>query len=259
MLERAADLPQPVVALLPGGRPGGRPAPAGAPTRRRCSRGTTRARPRARSSPRRARRSARWSTAALPIRTGREPAYPGSSSRVISGSRREPSTVYMICRSAGSPATARSSQSRQKRASSVAPGGDQRGQRQGGVAEPAVAVVPVALATEVLGQRGRRGGDDAAGLHVGEQVQGQQRASYDVLVGYAAQVAGRHPLDVLVRSSPRSCRGERRGCAGARGARWWRRSSPRPRRGRSRPRAGGRSAWATADRAGRACRGRRRR
>ena len=43
-------------------------------------------------------------------------------------------------------------------------GVDQRLEGERGVAQPAVAVVPVALAAEVLGQRGRRGGDDPARL-----------------------------------------------------------------------------------------------
>ena len=97
--------------------------------------------------------------------------------------RGAPSTAYMICRSSGSPATARSSQSRHSRASSVVAGRQQRLEGQGGVAQPAVAVVPVALAAEVLGQRGRRRRDDAAGAAVGEQPQREQRADDRRAVG----------------------------------------------------------------------------
>ena len=102
----------------------------------------------------------------------------GRASR--SGSRRAPSTAYMICRSSGSPATARSSQSRHSRRLVGVAGPDQRLEGERGVAQPAVAVVPVALAAEVLGQRRRGRGDDAAGLLVGEQPQRQQRAVHDV-------------------------------------------------------------------------------
>ena len=59
----------------------------------------------------------RWPAAPLPIRTGRLPSYPGSQSSSSSGSRRSPATPYMIWSWAGSPATARSSQSRQATAS----------------------------------------------------------------------------------------------------------------------------------------------
>ena len=60
-----------------------------------------------------------WSAAALPTRTGRGALVAGQPGQSVSGSRRVPSRPYMICRSAGSPATARSSQSRQAVASST--------------------------------------------------------------------------------------------------------------------------------------------
>ncbi len=56
--------------------------------------------------------------ASLPMRTGEDPSYPFSHDSSISGSRRVPSRAYMICRSPGSPATVRSSHSRQAPASS---------------------------------------------------------------------------------------------------------------------------------------------
>ena len=43
--------------------------------------------------------------------------------------------------------------------------------RQRGVADPGVAVVPVALAADVLGQRRGRGGDDRAGRPVGQTLE----------------------------------------------------------------------------------------
>ena len=76
------------------------------------------------------------------------------------------------------------------------PGVDQRLDGQGRVAQPAVAVVPVALAAEVLGQRGGGGRDDAAGLLVRHQAQREEGASYDVRVRHVV-VAPRRPLPVV--------------------------------------------------------------
>ena len=49
-------------------------------------------------------------------------------------------------------------------------------QRERRVADPAVAVVPVALALRRLGQRGRRGGDERAAGRVGQALERQRRA-----------------------------------------------------------------------------------
>jgi hypothetical protein len=46
-------------------------------------------------------------------------------------------------------------------------GVQERVEGEGGIPEPAVAVVPVAYATELLGQRGRGRGDHAPGRHIG--------------------------------------------------------------------------------------------
>ncbi len=62
-----------------------------------------------------------------------------------------------------------------------------------GVAEPAVPVVPVTHASDVLGQRGGGRGDDAAGRPVGERLQGDQRPDDGLAVG-ALIGAARHPL-----------------------------------------------------------------
>ena len=86
-----------------------------------------------------------------------------------------PPSPYMICSCAGSPATARSSQSRHGRASSVIAGVEERVERERRVAQPAVAVVPVPLAADPLRQRRRRRSDDAAGRRVGERLQHDQR------------------------------------------------------------------------------------
>jgi hypothetical protein len=48
-------------------------------------------------------------------------------------------------------------------------------QREGGVAQPAVAVVPVARAAQVLGERGGGRGDDAAGGREGQRLEGDER------------------------------------------------------------------------------------
>ena len=52
----------------------------------------------------------------------------------------------------------------------------QRLEREGAVADPRVAVVPVALAAGGLGQRGRQRGDGRAGRHVGEALDRERRA-----------------------------------------------------------------------------------
>ena len=52
----------------------------------------------------------------------------------------------------------------------------QRLQREGRVAQPAVAVVPVARTAELLGQRGGRSGNDAARRAVGQRLERDQRA-----------------------------------------------------------------------------------
>lgn len=62
-----------------------------------------------------------WCAAPFPTRTGPEFSYPGSQSSSASPSSRSPAMPYMICRFSGSPATARSSHSRQARASSRYP------------------------------------------------------------------------------------------------------------------------------------------
>ena len=53
---------------------------------------------------------------------------------------------------------------------------EQRVHREGGVAHPGVAVVPVALAADLLGQRRGRRGDQRAGRGVGHQLQRDRRA-----------------------------------------------------------------------------------
>ena len=75
-------------------------------------------------------------------------------------------------RVAGEAAAGRAGHERDEVDGLVGAGADvQRLQGKAGVADPGVAVVPVALAADALGQRGGRGGDDRAGRAVGEALQ----------------------------------------------------------------------------------------
>ena len=65
----------------------------------------------------------------------------------------------------------------------VVAGADQGQQRERGVADPAEPVVPVAHAADLLGQRGRGCGDDAAGRAVDQRLERDQRAQHRVAVG----------------------------------------------------------------------------
>ncbi len=60
----------------------------------------------------------------------------------------------------------------------VKAGIEQRGERERGVAQPAVAIVPVARAAEQLGQRRRRRRHDSAGRPIGQRLEGDQRAHH---------------------------------------------------------------------------------
>ena len=66
-------------------------------------------------------------------------------------------------------------------------------ERERRVADPGVAVVPVAPAAELLGQRGRRRRDERAGRRVGQQLQRQRRAHHH-LAPAAAVARLRHPV-----------------------------------------------------------------
>ena len=65
--------------------------------------------------------------------------------------------------------------------------------REGGVADPGVAVVPVARAADDFGQAAGRGGDDRAGRLEGEQLQGEGGA-LDALAPAAAVGAAGEPV-----------------------------------------------------------------
>ena len=68
----------------------------------------------------------------------------------------------------------------------------QRVDAEGRVADPHVPVVPVARPADLLGQAGRRRGDDGAGRGVGQQLQRQRRAVYH-LPPPAPVARGRQP------------------------------------------------------------------
>ena len=65
------------------------------------------------------------------------------------------------------------SHAHERAASSVKPSRSRRVEAERRVADPDVAVVPVALAADLLGQARRRRGDDRAGRLVGEQLEGE--------------------------------------------------------------------------------------
>ncbi len=77
----------------------------------------------------------------------------------------------------------------------------QRQQREGGVAQPAEAIIPVARTAELFRQRGRRRRDDAAGRSKGLRLQRDQGAHHEVtvlaLIGATAAPFGPERFGVL--------------------------------------------------------------
>ncbi len=67
-------------------------------------------------------------------------------------------------------------------------------ERQGRVAQPAVPVVPVAVAPDRLGERGRGSGHHAPGRLVGERLQGDERTEHGVPVVAVERAPGRPGL-----------------------------------------------------------------
>ena len=187
----AAHLPDAVVGPLPGLLDELDQLLSRTASPRRCRPGPACAPRRGRRAPRRRRRAG----TARRRRCRRAPASSPRSraaraARTRSGAAR-PSMSYMICSSPGAPAAARSSQSRNAPRLVDVAADHQRVQRQAGVAQPAEAVVPVAHAADLLGQRRRRRRDDAAGRRVGHRLEREQRAHHGVapapLVGAAAR------------------------------------------------------------------------
>lgn len=73
----------------------------------------------------------------------------------------------------------------------------QREQRDRRVAQPAVAVVPVAVAADLLGQRRGGRGDDPAGRLVGERLQRDQRTAHGGRIA-TAHLAAARPFEPVV-------------------------------------------------------------
>src|SRR5207248_796082 len=69
---------------------------------------------------------------------------------------------------------------------------------QTGVADPRVAVIPVALAADRLRQRGGRGGDDRAGGTIGEALQHPRAEAHELAMGTLVDV-----VLLLPRAPPR--------------------------------------------------------
>ncbi|CAA9549224.1 MAG: hypothetical protein AVDCRST_MAG88-644 [uncultured Thermomicrobiales bacterium] len=86
---------------------------------------------------------------------------------------------------------------------------EERVKGERGVAQPAIAIIPVAGAPEALRQRGRRRGDDRAGRGVVEELQRQRRATHHrpvrAVVGAPADPAA-PVLGRLLEESPGHCR-----------------------------------------------------
>ena len=75
-------------------------------------------------------------------------------------------------------------------------------EREGGVAEPAVAVVPVAGAAELLGQRGGGRGHHAPGRRVGQRFQRDQRADDGLAPGPVVWCSDRTTSATTTRCRP---------------------------------------------------------
>ena len=122
-----------------------------------------------------------WSNAPFPMRTGRELRYPDRWSRVCSVRSVSPPIPYMICRSHAPGVALAGERLEQERevlerlpleAEVV-----QRAEHERGVADPRVAVVPVALAAGRLRQRRRGRGHDRPGGRVAEALQRRARCA----------------------------------------------------------------------------------
>ena len=127
--------------------------------------------------------SCSWSAAPLPIRTGREPRQPSKWSRVSSvrseravdpvHDLQRPGAVAGLLGRRGPAAICRTAA-----ASSGVAQAEQRVDGERAVPDPGVAVVPVALAADLLGQPGGRRRDQRAGRRVGHQLERHRRAGH---------------------------------------------------------------------------------
>ncbi len=164
-----------------------------------------------------------WSQAPLPTRTGREFRQPVRWSSVCSVRSLRPSMPYMICRlkSPSDPRHRLEHEGEVLERLPVEAEPVERAQHERGVADPGVAVVPVARPAGRLGQRGRGRRHDGAGGGVAQTLEGE-RAALDVARARDGRGTCRWTASP---ASRRRCR--RAGAAPPRG----RRALARPRQG----------------------------
>ena len=126
---------------------------------------------------------------------------PPGDRRTSSVSSWRPSMPYMICSAPSGPISRqRASSQLMKRVGLLGEADAHEAvQREGRVAQPGVAVVPVARAADVLGQAAGRRRDDGAGRLVGEQLEHQRRARDDLAPAPAVGAAA-HPAAPVARS-----------------------------------------------------------
>ena len=148
--------------------------------------------------------SCSWVAALLPIRTGAEPRYPSRCSSTLLGDLAPAVDAVHDLERARSPRCAfRSNRSVSQSMNAARLLGEaepqQRVERKRRVADPGVAVVPVALAAEHLGQaRGRRR-DDRARWAVGEELQRQRGAVHGLAPAAPVARLRQPPAPVLTR------------------------------------------------------------
>ena len=155
-----------------------------------------------------------WSQAPLPTRTGRESRQPDRWSRVRSvRSLRAVDAVHdlQVDQSWSSPGDRLEHEGEVLERLPLEPQPVERAQHEGGVADPRVAVVPVARPAGRLGQRGRRRRHDGAGRRVAQTLE-RQGAALDVaaprMVGEGAVGQPVPPVGdggVELRSGPLRC------------------------------------------------------
>src|SRR6478735_4475242 len=124
-----------------------------------------------------------WSAAPLPIRTGADPRWPSKWSDLLRQLGATVDAVHDLQRPecpGAVLAEAPAQPLHERRALIREPEPQQRVEREGGVADPGVAVVPVAATAELLGQAGRRRRDDPAGGQERQQLERQRRAVHDL-------------------------------------------------------------------------------
>ena len=177
---RAAGLPDAVVRLVPAGQHGAWPSGPAAPSARPPASPGDSLSAWISSAIGPKTSSWTWWSAALPIRTGRDPAYPGRLSMMASVDSGAPVTEYSGCSHSGpgalrqDPAQPPEEPVRLHRGAQIHQGID----GHGAVTQPAVAVIPVAGAADALRQ-GRGGGrEHGAGGLMDQRAQHQRRAPH---------------------------------------------------------------------------------